>query len=548
MPPPRISPALRQFVDEELVRAPMIFDQALAGVADHVRREMATMSSYQRQAAGEMMQAAQAHRARLATRFIESLREQVEGDLARQPQPAALPKTPKATLLALVEEDAVALDVELSHTIQLIKSNAEQELRELRTFIAALVGDMDVAEDHNPFRPEAYARALWAAAQALPLSRGHQVAFMRHAGAPLAQVLRQAYAASCTRLENMGVEPATYRTVIMPGARRSRTSTETTFSPDLQRMRETMPAPLDSRHGTLSYDGQISPGPLQAGARDAAAHPANRADRQSVELVSRLFQAILADDRLPDDVRTMLERLHAPAMRLALRDPSVLDKDEHPLWRFMQVLAYEAEMAPDVADPERVRLLRLGQMLIDKLAAESEQRVSIYRSAQQRLEEFLRQRLERRCAQVASQIGALQKFEATMGDESTVPGALEGVLDEPGIDTVPAELLPTSTTELDGAGDDGLKAASEWLAKLRPGQWVRMLTQGRWVRAQLLHVGDKREAWLFGDGASDATWAVRRGALLKMHASGLAKTLKMRSLVGSAAARVQEQVAALGLA
>jgi hypothetical protein len=36
---------------------------------------------------------------------------------------------------------------------------------------------------------------------------------------------------------------------------------------------------------------------------------------------------------------------------------------------------------------------------------------------------------------------------------------------------------------------------------------------------------------------------MRRGLLLKMHRHGLAKTLKMRSLVGTAALRVQEQVA-----
>jgi hypothetical protein len=75
---------------------------------------------------------------------------------------------------------------------------------------------------------------------------------------------------------------------------------------------------------------------------------------------------------------------------------------------------------------------------------------------------------------------------------------------------------------------------------------VRLLMQGRWVQAQLLWPGDKKEVYLFGDGASDATWAVRRGALLLMHAGGLAKPLKMRSLVGSAAARVQDEVAKAG--
>ena len=445
--------------------------------------------------------------------------------------------------LALVEEDTVALEVELSHIVQMVKSTAEHELRELSTFIAALVGDMDVANDHNPFRPDAYARALWAAAQAMPLSRGHQVTLLRWASGALANLLRQSYAAACSRLESMGVEPASYRTVILPsGSRRSR-SVETTFSPDLQRMKETMPAPLDSGQGSLSYEGQL-PG---NGARrehwyDVARGVGNRADRQSVELVGRLVEAILQDDRVPADVLQLVARLNGPAMRLVLRDPKVLDKDEHPLWRFIHVLAYEAEMAPDPNDPERMRLLRLAHHLIEQIANETEQRSQLYRNALAKLDEFLRQRLARRCAGVATQIGALQKFENQLEVDNTVPGVFDGVLDAPAMETVPAELMPE---------DPALSAASAseaWLDKLQAGQWVRMLLGGRWVQAQLLWPGEKKEVWLFGDGASDATWAVRRGALVMMHSGGLAKTLKMRSLVGSAAARVQEQLSARGAA
>jgi hypothetical protein len=69
-----------------------------------------------------------------------------------------------------------------------------------------------------------------------------------------------------------------------------------------------------------------------------------------------------------------------------------------------------------------------------------------------------------------------------------------------------------------------------------------MFLQGRWVQPQLLWPGERREVWLFGDGASDATWAVRRGALLLMHRQALLKGLKPRSIVGSAAARVQAQI------
>jgi hypothetical protein len=540
----RVSPALKQYVDDELLRAPLLFDQVIEGAIDHGRRNLPAMSTFERNAAGELMQALVSQRGRLSERFVQSLRGQVAEELGKAPAPAALPaKTgAKAMSLALVEEDAVALEVELSHTIQIVKSAAEHELRELTTFIAALVGDMDVATDHNPFRPDAYARALWAAAQTLPVTRGHQVTLLRWAATPLGNMLRQSYAAACSRLESMGVEPASYRTVILPsGGRRSR-SVESTFGPDLLRMRETMPAPVDTMQA-MSYEGQVAPGPRREHWFDVARGVGNRADRQSVELVGRLIEALLQDERVPADVLQLIARLNGPAMRLVLRDPQVLDKDEHPLWHFIHLLAYEAEMAPDPGDPERVRLLRLAHHLIEQIANEAEQRSHLYRHAVSRLEEFLRQRLARRCAAVATQIGALQKFENQLEVDNTVPGALDGVLDAPAMETVPAELMPEASA---AAPSDS--ASEAWLDKLKAGQWVRMLLGGRWVQAQLLWPGEKKEVWLFGDGASDATWAVRRGALLMMHSSQLAKTLKMRMLVGSAAARVQEQLAARGAA
>ncbi|MBX3599764.1 MAG: DUF1631 family protein [Rubrivivax sp.] len=543
MPASAVSPALQQFVDDEMLRAPLLFDQLVEGTMDHARKALPALPPLQRSAIGDLMQALLQHQARLADYFMRSLEEQVRAELSQarpvQAGAAAKPAAKKPTTLALVDEDEVALDVELSHTIEAIKSTAEYELRELQAFVSALVGDLDVARDHNPFRAETWARAAWAAAQALPLSRGHQVAFLRHASTPLAQLLRRSYAAACSRLEGMGIEPASYRTMILPaGSRRGARPGETTFSPDLYRMRETMPAPMDSR---LSYDGQLP----DAGARrerwtDIARHTSNRVDRQAIELVSRLFDAMQADERVPRDVGLLISRLHGPAMRLTLRDGDMLDQDKHPLWRFVNRLAYEAEMAPDPDDPERVRLLKVAQATIDQLASEPEQTSALYKWANERLDGFLRQRLTRRLTAAASHVGALQKLEDKLAAGHTVPSTLHGMLDVPHLDTVPAELIPetppTAPVPAEGAARDA------WLDELQPGHWVRMFLQGRWVHAQLLWPGERREIWLFGDGASDATWAVRRAALALMREQGLLKGLKQRSIVGTAAARVQQQV------
>ncbi|MDP2007383.1 MAG: DUF1631 family protein [Rubrivivax sp.] len=542
---PRVSPAMHEFVENELLRAPLLFDQLIDGTLDQARKGLAQMTPLQRSTVGDLMQALMTQRMRLGDYFIRSLQEQVDAHLAqRAPKLGEAPA--KRMSLSLVDEEVVAMDVELSHIIEAINSTAEYELRELQTYLSALVGDMDVTGDHNPFRAEAYARAVWAAAQALPLSRGHQLAFMRATGTPLAQLLRTAYASSTSRLEAMGIEPASHRTLILPsGSRRGpRTNpNETTFSPDLHRMRDTMPAPMDAQ---LSYDGQAprpAAAPASAGGRkehwtEVVRGTSNRVDRQSVELVSRLFEAMQTDERVPADVGVVISRLHGPAMRLALRDGSMLDQDKHPLWRFINRFVFECEMAPDAADPERRQLLKSAYTTVEQLVAEPEQNNGLYRWALDRLESFLHKRLTRRLAAAASQIGALQKLEDKMLSGRASPSAFQGMLDVEELDTVPADLMDHHPPP--SRGDASTDA---WLDGLKPGDWVRMFLQGRWVHCRLLWPGERGEVWLFGDGASDATWAVRRGALLTMRGERLAKTLKERSIVGSAAARVQEQVA-----
>jgi Protein of unknown function (DUF1631) len=572
---------MQQFVDDEMLRAPLLFDQMIESVTEHAMKDLSGMSPAQRAAIADMLQALKPQKHRLAEYFMRSLREQVKEELASdkltktvvaENTPGAAPglKPLKALSLELVDEEAVALDVELAHVSELIKSVAEYELRELQTFTSALVGDMDVAADHNPFRAETYGRALWAAAQGLAMSRGHQVSFIRHAGPPLAQLLRKSYAASSSRLENMGVEPAAYRTMILPaGSRRGARFVETTFAPDLHRMRDTMPAELDEtitqspnklapvaaaatphlvavkNEARTERSGAAEPPERSARVRapwaEVASMAATRADKQSIELVGRLFQAMVADERVPDDVRGLISLLQHPALRLMLRDASVLDQSKHPLWAFINRMAFEAEMVPAQNDPERTQLLKLANDIAQQLTSEPDQNAALYEWAQERLHTYVQMRLSRRVKAVSYRIEALQHLEDKLLASSAAPTTLHGLLDVPQLDTVPADLMD-GFEPIKGASDE----AKQWLDGLRPGQWVRMFLQGRWVHAQLLWPGERGEVWLFGNGnthANHATWAVRRGALLMMKENMLAKTLKQRSFVGSAAARVQKQLA-----
>jgi len=539
-------PPLQQFVEDELLRMPMLFDQLLQSIQQSIRSgEMAGQTAGQRVAASDAVTASKRHRDGMAEYFMNSIRQQIHAEIEERTQRAS-GKISRPMQLSLVEEESVAVDVELSHCIEMIKSVAEHELRELQTFTASLIGDMDMSQDHNPFKPEVYARATWAAANALPLSRSHQVQFMRQAARPLGEVLRRSFAASATRLEAMGVEPAAYRTLILPGGSRQAQRNEITFSPDLNSVRDAMPMkPGPGTTAPLSEPGKVARelrGPRShdmAGLRDPQSAVAPAVDKRAVELVSRLFAAMAEDRRVPGDVAASIARLRVPAMKLAASDASLTDHEKHPLWRFVNQFVYAAEMSPEAADPERSHLMRTVKSTIEQLEREPQQLGRLYDWALDRLDSYLQKRLLRRLSTFGGHILSLQKLEDKLEVGNTLPTTMHGALDVPQLDTVPAVLM-----ELESVNKPELSAAQDWMNQLKPGDWVRLFLNGKWCQAQLLWPGERRQIWLFGDGASDATWAIRRGALLMMFSAGLMKTLKQRSIVGSAATRVQAALTA----
>ena len=76
--------ALLQYVDDEMLRAPLLFDQIVDGAIDHARKDLALMPPAQRATFGDLMQALLSQRARIGDYFLRSLREQVDTDLSRR--------------------------------------------------------------------------------------------------------------------------------------------------------------------------------------------------------------------------------------------------------------------------------------------------------------------------------------------------------------------------------------------------------------------------------------------------------------------------------
>jgi hypothetical protein len=556
-----LSEPLSRFVEDELARAIPLGEQVLQTVLD---RAQAQRSAVDKHTEHELVRALAQHRPTIVKRFADSLSELAHAELAKIAATLSVPaKSSAAPLklnLSLLDEDEVAADVELSRVIEAINSVAEYELRELRAFASALIGDDSVSREANPLHAETYANALWAAARALPLSRGHQMAFMRLAGMPLAQSLRITYAAACTRLEAQGVEPSVYRTIVLPtGARAVRPGAhdEPASHTDLHDLLDSMPVPLDEPPAKsppldevlLRADEMLHLLPDNAGLRTRvqALHAqraqllgsaGSRVDQQMIELLSRLFDAVLADPRLPPPIQVLLSRLHASALHVALREPDTLDSYAHPVWLFMDRLAFQVEIHGGEQDPALAVVLRHAQALIDHIAREAVQDSALYRRALERLLSFEQQRFEQRLQSAATKIRMLERFGESTPPASASRPPSQAALDVGSMDTVPADLL-----------DSGPLAAraAEWLRECPPGQWLQIFLQGHWRTAQLLWRSASGELWLLGDAASEnLTWAVRERAVEHLCAEQLLQPLAPRSLVQRAADRVLHEIVAPG--
>ncbi|MGI9024392.1 MAG: DUF1631 family protein [Burkholderiaceae bacterium] len=79
--------------------------------------------------------------------------------------------------------------------------------------------------------------------------------------------------------------------------------------------------------------------------RDRLAAYIDAADRTKLDIVASLFDQVLADDRLPTEIRNTLARLQLPVLRMALADDSFFASRTHPSRRLLDRLAASSHTA-----------------------------------------------------------------------------------------------------------------------------------------------------------------------------------------------------------
>jgi hypothetical protein len=272
-----------------------------------------------------------------------------------------------------------------------------------------------------------------------------RVILLRTSAGVMSGQLKKAWAAACTRLEAQGVEPGLYRTVVMSaGPMVHRTPTHDLTQPGaLEEILSSMPGAQSASKGAATgprarvihsqspaFELALNKleGLLSSANKTGAAAPStspqlreHRAtllasvpetvDRQIVELLSRLFEAVLSDTRLPPAFRTLMARLQVSALRVALIDPTMVQMHDHSVWRLMNRIGSASETYTRTTDPRWAALLAYCEKLVDDIQRAPVQDAQLYRLSLSRLDAFLGEQIREQQTRAQPTIDALIRIE-----------------------------------------------------------------------------------------------------------------------------------------
>ena len=434
---------LQDFVDQELARAPAMIERTLAGTLQLLRdTKDSALRLGERSHHFDLVDGLQQHAGPYQRAFVDALRRLVAEGLQEQRGMASVEPPTAVAGLELMDESHVEVDIEISRAVQLIDTTAEWELRELQTFTSTLPGQPHVSAESNPLRPLVYATALWEAACAVSPLQVLRATLLRVSAGVTAGLLKNAWAAACTRLEAQGVQPSAYRTVLLaPGSvgGRGPTAPDSGKPGALAGLLASMPSGsaelrlgiggvgsmagaaagssvrVGAGHASPEFEQAIMrleallrqrPDPAVAPATAESGEPAqsgrlnlHRAalvasasapvERQIIELLSRLFDAMLSDRLLQPSFLGVVARLQASALRVALRETDMLGTLHHPVWQLFDRVGEAGAGYPKAGDPRGTAALNCCQTLAEELALIDAPDGALYQRSVSRLDRFM---------------------------------------------------------------------------------------------------------------------------------------------------------------
>ncbi len=267
--------------------------------------------------------------------------------------------------LSLVDEHQALQDVAIAHVAHTSEELSRAELHQIGNFFAALRGTARARERDNPLRPALFAHALHHALASSPLGAQTQYELMRVAATPLARALHRQYVQACATLHAADIgdmvashgggqtDPLAHQRLAAARGVGQRPTNHGTFDGLSRRVKviNSLPqglAPLTQRDPLAPAPFVRAPGP---------------------DMLSRLYDQILADPRLLPPLKALLARLQIAVVRLARSDAMLLRRQDHPTWALLNRVAAHGMAFDRADDPRFVDFLRFmeaeAQFLVD---------------------------------------------------------------------------------------------------------------------------------------------------------------------------------------
>ena len=184
-------------------------------------------------------------------------------------------------------------------------------------------------------------------------------------------------------------------------------------SPRLQQaMARAMPSMASDDAGAAGQDGTAAYGAGPVQLEQAATVLRQRttelkqaastsSEKATIEVVALMFQAILAEERIPPSVRVWFARLQIPVLRVALADPEFFSALQHPARRLIDrlgscVLGFESNVGSAALEAEIKRVVQVieqypetGHRVFQLVYDEFEKFLSTYLSEQSSASRFV---------------------------------------------------------------------------------------------------------------------------------------------------------------
>lgn len=393
----------------------------------------------------------------LVEHFQRSLFNEWEKEGASKPAVATTSRGGSSSAwgeLSLVDDAAVDALVAADRIGKALGHSCEWELRDVESFISDLLGDPTAGPDQNPMRPGLVARALIHAVDETTDQPNLRQTLSEELTRSLSAQMRACYADLAARFRQQGLKAQDLRAITTEGGGRAAgggaDAAQSADASGPAPFRNSGPGALGSAGGPGGYPapigaagglghvepvvmnllrqlhsaapalnfsaladpaaGQAMPSNLIQLHREELRRTATAPlDHMVIDVVATLFDAILADPRVPPQMARLLGRLQLPVLRAALGDTSFFAKRNHPVRRFINRLASLACSFEDFTREPGLGFLKRVSELVEEVAGGDFERLGTYEKQLDLLDRFVAEQAQQ--AMTAADQEAAKRLE-----------------------------------------------------------------------------------------------------------------------------------------